>query len=275
MIDIVICVDGTKSQGYKNRSVENFYNSVQVGPNGFKIYEPGPQNAATGSDWMAIRDRVIKRMEEIAVKLGEKTFFNGYHCTIGKRNDLRFIMVGHSRGGHIVIHLAGMLKYRTHFMGLYDAVERTDTTRWDESRVIYNVDHIYHAIRDLSVGSRTSRKLKLGVSNFLFGTAGYALAEYGVAKLMDFDNTGTRSGDGGEYVPKTFKTSHGGIGGDVLTHTLVSVPVIEPLLSDDSCAITMFNQSEVQMKKMEMCISESVEADRFIREGARKNGVRI
>ena len=69
-------------------------------------------------------------------------------------------MVGHSRGGHIVIHLAAMLKYRTHFMGLYDAVEKT-TMKGDESRIIYNVDHIYHAVRDLSAGSRTSRKLNI------------------------------------------------------------------------------------------------------------------
>lgn len=275
MIDIAICVDGTKSQDYKNRSVENFYKSVQVGPYGYKIYEPGPQNAATGSDWIAIRDRVVKRLDEIALKLGETTFFNGYNCTIGKRYDFRFIMVGHSRGGHIIIHLAGMLKYRTHFMGLYDAVERTDTTGWDDSRVIYNVDHIYHAIRDMSVGSRSSRKFKMGVNAFLFGALGLDMAEYGIAKLMDFKNTGIRSGDGGEYVAKTFKTSHGGIGGDVLTFTPVSVPVIEPLLADDSCAVSMFNQSETQVQKMELCLSESLSADRFIREGARKYGVRI
>jgi len=275
MIDIVICVDGTKSQDYKNRSVENFYKQVQVGPNGYKIYEHGPQEAVTGSDWINIRDRVIKALDEIAVKLGEKTFFNGYNCTIGKRNEYRFIMVGHSRGGHIIIHLARMLKYRTHFMGLFDAVERTDAIGWDDSKIVYNVDHIYHAIRDISVGSRTSKKLKWGMNPLLWGTAGFDVAEYGVARLMDFKNTGTKSGDGGEYVSKTFKTSHGGIGGDVLTHTLVSVPVIEPFLSDDSCAITFFNQSEAQVKKMELCITESTEADRFVREGARKYGVRI
>lgn len=274
MIDIVICVDGTKSQGYKNRSVENFYNSVQV-PKENKIYEPGPQKGATGSDWIIIRDKVIKRMDDIAKRYDEETFFNGYNCTIGKKNDFRFTMIGHSRGGHIIIHLAAMLKYRTNFMGLYDAVERTDTTFWDDSRVIYNVDHIYHAIRDVSVGSRTSRKLNLSVNNILFGSAGFEAAGYAVSKLMDFDNTGTKSGDGGEYLGRMFKTSHGGIGGDVLTHTLVSVPVIEPMLEDDSCAITMFNQSEAQVKKMELCITESAEADRFIKEGARKNGVRI
>jgi len=274
MIDIVICVDGTKSQGYKNRSVENFFNSVQALPEN-KIYEPGPQSGATGSDWVIIRNKVIKRMDEIATRYNEETFFNGYQCTIGRRNDFRFIMIGHSRGGHIIIHLAAMMKYRTHFMGLYDAVERTDTTFWDDSRAIYNVDHIYHAIRDVTVGSRTTRKLNFGVNNILFGSVGFELAGYAVSKLMDFDNTGTNSGDGGEYVPKMFKTSHGGIGGDVLTHTLVSVPVLEPLLEDDSCAITMFNQGEAQMKKMELCLSESVDADRFIREGARKNGVRM
>ena len=37
-------------------------------------------------------------------------------------------------------------------MGLYDAVEKT-TMKGDESRIIYNVDRIYHAVRDLSAGS--------------------------------------------------------------------------------------------------------------------------
>ena len=274
MTDIVICVDGTNSQEYKNRSVENFYNSIKV-PAENKIYEPGPQNGATGSDWVSIRDKIIKRLDAIARRYDETTFFNGYQCTIGRKNDFRFIMVGHSRGGHIVINLAAMLKYRTHFLGLYDAVDRTSMTNIHQKTTIYNVDHIYHALRDVSVGSRTSKKLNLTVNTFLFGSVAFEVAGYAVSKVLDFDNTGIESGDGGEYVGKTFKTSHGGIGGDVLTHTSVSVPVIEPLLADDSCAVSMFNQSEAQVKKLELCLSDSVAADRFIKEGARKNGVSI
>lgn len=97
MIGIIICVDGTKLQEYKNRSVENFYNSVQV-PVENKIYEPGPQNGMTGPGWVSIRDKIINRLDIIAKRYCEDTFFNGYQCTIGRKNNFRFIMVGHSRG---------------------------------------------------------------------------------------------------------------------------------------------------------------------------------
>jgi hypothetical protein len=272
MIDIVICVDGTNSQDYKNRSVENFCRSVQAD---IKIYKKGPQHGATGSDWTAIRDEVVRELNVVAKRLGEESFFNGYECTIGRSKQYRFIMAGHSRGGHIVINLAAMLRYRTHFMGLYDAVDRTNPFDIHQKALIYNVDHIYHATRDVSVGSRTTKKLQVNYNTWLLKGIGMELADYGLAKMLDFDNTGLGSGDGGEYVQRSFKTSHGGIGGDVLTHTLVSVPVAEPLFADDSCAISMFNQSETQVRKMEVCLADSVEADRFIRAGARKCGVRI
>jgi len=273
MIDIVICVDGTNSQEYKHSSVNDFYRNVQAE---VKRYYVGPQHSMTGSDWIAIRDFVIWEMDEVARTYGEESFFNGHQqCTMDRSRRFRFIMVGHSRGGHIVINLAGMLKYRTHFMGLYDAVDRTSLLNFHQKMKIYNVDHIFHAIRDVSVGSRTSKQLQMNINTWLFKGIGLELADYGVSKLLDFDNTGLESGDGGEYKPQAFKTSHGGIGGDVLTHTLVSVPVVEPLLDDDSCAFTVFNQSETQIKKMEMCLSESEAADRYIRMGARIYGVRI
>lgn len=160
-------------------------------------------------------------------------------------------------------------------MGLYDAVDRTSAINWHQKSVIYNVDHSYHALRDILVGSRTTKKLSFGINSFLFNSVGFDMAGYAISKVLDFDNTGTQSGDSGEYVSKTLKTSHSGIGGDILTFTSVSVPVIESLLADDSCAVSMFNQLEAQVQKMELCLSESVSADRFIKEGARKYGVRI
>jgi hypothetical protein len=272
MIDIVICVDGTHSELYRNRSVENFYRSVKAD---FKIYRRGPQQGLTGSDWIAIRDEVAKELNLVARAVGEDTFFNGYECTIARSKRFRFIMAGHSRGGHIVINLAGMLKYRTHFMGLYDAVDRTNPYDIHQKMKVYNVDHIYHAVRDVSVGSRTSKKMNYGINTLLFKGLGVEAADVGIANLLDFDNTGLGSGDGGEYVQKSFRTSHGGIGGDVTTSTTLSIPVIEPLLADDSCAISMFNQSDQQIKKMAVCMAESEEADKWMRAGARKCGVRI
>lgn len=265
MIDIVIGVDGTNSQNYRNRSVENFVNAVNAT---HKIYRKGPQDTIRGSDWVSIASSVKMELDAIARKYRERSFFNGYQCTKSRKSRFRFIMVGHSRGGHIVIHLAAQLKYRTHFMGLYDAVEKT-TMKWDESKVIYNVDNIYHAIRDESVGSRTSRKLN--VSRLLSPLTYFELVDYTVDKVVDFGNTGIKSGDGGIYVSRKFKTSHGGIGGDVVPFRMFTIPKKD----DDSCTVTFFKQSEVQVNKMHTCLAESETADKFIREGARKWGVQI
>jgi hypothetical protein len=149
-------------------------------------------------------------------------------------------------------------------------VERTDTLDWDNfSRVIYTVDHIFHARRDLSVGSRTAQRLD--VKKFFYGAGAVALADYAESKLMDFGNTGLSSGDGGQYEEKTFRTSHGGIGGEVLSKTWFGTPVAD----DTSCAVTLFNRSAAQKEKSRVCLSESVEADRYIRNSARKLGVGI
>jgi hypothetical protein len=257
MIDIVICVDGTNSHTYKNSSVRNFFHNVKVPPEN-KIFHEGPRKmgGVTGSDWLTIRDEVIRELNKISQRYGEESFINGYQCTTPRRCNFRFIMVGHSRGGHIIIHLAAMLKYRTYFMGLYDAVERTDTMSWDNfSQVVYNVDHVYHARRNPLIGSRNGQ---LDERNSFYKGPLWRLAE---AKLMDFKNTGLSTGDGGAYVEKLFMTSHGGIGGEVLNSTLFETPFSD----DTSCAITFFNQDDMQVKKNTTCIMESGEADLFIR----------
>ena len=71
MIDIVIGIDGTNSQEYKNRSVQNFCNAVRAD---HVIYKPGPQNTITGSDWIEIRDTVIRELNDIAKLYGEESF---------------------------------------------------------------------------------------------------------------------------------------------------------------------------------------------------------
>ena len=93
--------------------------------------------------------------------------------------DARVVLVGHSRGGHIVNHLAirlsrlmqgefvvrmsaagsppwrGTEPQLVHFLGLYDAVDMTFALG-DTSAVPANVTWCYHAIRDESLGSRAA-----------------------------------------------------------------------------------------------------------------------
>ncbi|GAA4343129.1 hypothetical protein [Flaviaesturariibacter amylovorans] len=269
MIDIVICVDGTNSKTYKNSSVRNFYHSVQAQE---KVFHDGPSEGGgiAGADWLVIRNQLRSDLDRVARKYGEESFFNGYQCTIGRNPGFRFILVGHSRGGHVVIHLAAMLKYRSHFMGLYDAVERT-STRWDSfSRTIYNVDHVFHARRHPEVGSRTAQPLAWREALPGWGW-GSALATAAGSRLMDFGNTGTSTGDGGAYQERLFRTSHGGIGGDVLTEAVVGIPLVD----DTSCAVTLLQRSAAQQAKRAGCLVESREADEYIRRSARLVGVRI
>ncbi len=261
MPDILICVDGTNSDTYRNSSVKNFYHDSGIDRK-LKFYYPGPKSTFTGADWIAIRDQVKKDVNAIARQHGEGDFFNGYQCTIGRKTSFRFILIGHSRGGHIAIHLAAMLKYRTYFMGLYDAVERTETS-WDESKVIYNVDNVFHARRDPGIGSRPY-----------------------------FGNTGLKTGDGGIYIEEFFQTSHGGVGGDPVVEGNVISPVFafNPAFAmaelamrtnvsaggaDTSCIGSPVRLTKKLPIKATVCITNSHDADVFIRSNARKLGVNI
>jgi len=69
------------------------------------------------------------------------------------------VLVGHSRGGAGCVELARRLQQdsvRVHFMGLYDAVDRTMSSDVAAENVPANVVTLYHAMRDPRVGSRTS-----------------------------------------------------------------------------------------------------------------------
>lgn len=265
MTDIVICVDGTNSGSYVNSSVKNFYRDVQ----GIKIYEPGPtaHGGISGADCVQIIEKVKERVDAFAPYFGEESFFNGLQCTKAAPKRVRFIMVGHSRGGHIVIQLAALLKYRTHFMGLYDAVARTINGDDDHTLRIQNVDHVFHAIRDASIGSRNGPDPSF-FKVFLRGPFWPLLT--GIDAALNFGNTGKSTGDGGFYQEVSFKTSHGGVGGDVVQKKWFATPV-----DDDSCTVTMFKRGRQQEAKSRLCVLESQEADRYIRNAARSLGVQI
>ena len=105
-------------------------------------------------------------------------------------------LVGHSRGGMIVMNVAKMLKngcpcdragsaivgpIPVRFMGLYDAVSMTPNSRAEP--VADNVEVVVHGLRDLGLGSRSS-----------------------------WGNTGASGGK--KYIGKTFWANHSAMGGD-------------------------------------------------------------
>lgn len=130
--------------------------------------------------------------------------------------DARVVLVGHSRGGHVVNHLAirlshlmkgefvlrlsapgsppwvGTERQLVHFMGLYDAVDMTYALG-DTTKVPDNVTWCYHAIRDEALGSR---------------------AAWGNTATGGLD-TSDGEGDHRKRVMRKFFGTHGSLGGAV------------------------------------------------------------
>lgn len=100
-----------------------------------------------------------------------------------------FDLVGHSRGGHVAILIAGRLTgpefpgARVRFLGLFDAVDRSPH-RETTNEIPMAVEKCAHAIRNPLTLNRTW-----------------------------FGNTGT-TGRSGQYIEKYFWATHGAIGGD-------------------------------------------------------------
>jgi hypothetical protein len=133
---------------------------------------------------------------KIPVKIDSKMLRNQPLST----EDVRIVLIGHSRGGLATTVLAKMLSpiVQVYFMGLYDSVDRNSCF---DGATIENVKYVYHAMRHPDMNSR--------------GT---------------FGNTSTNFTEGVEYVPKYFYTSHGGMGGDY-----VSDPKEATMAGDSSC----------------------------------------
>jgi hypothetical protein len=171
-------------------------------------------------------------------------------------NDVRIVLVGHSRGGLVAANLARMLSpvIRVYFMGLYDSVDRQPCL---DGMKVENVKYVAHARRHPDVHSRTS------FSNT-------SLAYIGVDHAEE----------------KYFYTSHGGIGGSFVTNrTEVD------FMGDTSCLPTVLqNQGRMGTREVvnnpaltkkfgktmdQVCTDGSHAADRFIREQAQKYGVPV
>jgi hypothetical protein len=172
-------------------------------------------------------------------------------------DDVRVVIVGHSRGGLVATLLAHMLSpvIRVYFLGLYDSVGREPCL---DGSVIDNVKIAFHARRSPDVGSR-----------------------------WYFGNTSTMHRVE-HYEESFFYTSHGGVGGD-----FIGDPKAVPFGGDSSCTIrpdtrtietsegpvTVDNRHPLTRrfgKPIEqICAEGRDEADAFIRNGARRFGLPI
>ena len=211
---IVICIDGTGSsdwrikipggQSHVYKFYEDFGKSINNGViiNSYKgtdyeiretsymkkMFLDGPNSKVTGSDSSHIMqlaqsfittttNRVLRR----TASLRSSNRFYSVSSKIDDKN-IRIILVGHSRGGAIVLDIArwvkNNLRKEIYFMGLFDAV---DMSVFIEGGRVENTKFAFHAVRN-ALGSRE-----------LWRNAGLA----GLPKQNI----------------KEFETSHGGIGG--------------------------------------------------------------
>lgn len=170
-------------------------------------------------------------------------------------NDVRLVLIGHSRGGLAVTTLARMLSplVRVYFMGLYDSVDREGCL---DGMTVENVKFVAHARRHPDVRSRA-----------YFGNTSL--------KYIGVDHAEERF----------FYTSHGGIGGSFVTKAnevsafgdSSCLPVID-VQTEQGPLELINNPALVQKfgKKMDqVCAEGSNEADQFIRTQAKKYGIPV
>lgn len=254
---ILAAIDGTGSHEWRQANGSNshtfkFFRDFDPAGGG-KAYWNGPgeefggEVAGTGSG--AIINGAVAFVEQslsTIIGTGVTKFFKR-NVMFGIRERAEFLkefektvricLVGHSRGGLIAINVANRLPVPVHFLGLYDAVDMHTVLDGD---TITNARTTYHAMRDPTIGSRSS-----------------------------WGNCGRSST--GIYFEKFFRTSHGGIGGD---------PVLRPsgMTADYSCSIetTSANiEAFLGSSRETYCINQSLAADMWIRDGAKKEGFRL
>ena len=170
-------------------------------------------------------------------------------------DDVRIVLIGHSRGGLVTTAIARMLSpvVKVYFMGLYDSVDREGCL---DGMDVVNVKIVAHARRNPEVKSRSY-----------------------------FKNTSLNYSDVEQKEERYFYTSHGGIGGSFITN-----PKEISTFSDSSCLATFTTQTRAGriehtnnpelVKKLgksmdEVCAEGSSDADKFIRAQAMKYGIPI
>ncbi len=172
-------------------------------------------------------------------------------------NDVKIILIGHSRGCLATTVLAKMLSpiVQVYFMGLYDSVDRNNCF---DGGTIENVKYVYHAMRNDEMHSR--------------GTFGHSSTKFSSEVV---------------YISKSFFTSHGGVGGDY-----ISDPKRATLTGDSSCipqpteltiysadgSYQVIDNTHPLSRRFgkpinAICEDGKKSADNFIRNGAKERGL--
>lgn len=172
--------------------------------------------------------------------------------------DVRLIIIGHSRGGLAATVLAKMLSpiVKVYFLGLYDAVDRQPCL---DGTVVENVHIVYHARRNPDMNSR-----------------------------WYFGNTSWQYKTDLEPQEKFFLTTHGGIGGDFLEDgskagfgdDTTCVPYGKQMVATRGGNMVEVDRTHPVAKKQgrpinQICEDGKQAANRFIREGAKLYGLPI
>jgi hypothetical protein len=171
-------------------------------------------------------------------------------------NDVKVVIIGHSRGGLAATVLAKMLSpiVKVYFLGLYDSVDRQPCL---DGQTVENVHVVYHARRNPEMGSRS-----------YFGNTS---VEYktDLAPNEKFFNT-THGGIGGDFVDDPKKI---GFGSDA-----TCVPYGKEMVVMPDGAMVEIDRTHRMAKKEgrpinQICEDGKQAANRFVREGARKFGL--
>jgi RHS repeat-associated protein len=152
---VLVAVDGTGSKEYLRKTgvdengrykshVRNFYQDYKPKPGETKYYYHGPDSTIQGAadECRSIYNGIMSRVKKI----------------LEAHPDEVINLVGHSRGGYILMEVARDLKrqgYRVNFLGLYDAVDSAPGFGSAET-IPSNVDYCSHAYSHWAAKSRGS-----------------------------------------------------------------------------------------------------------------------
>ncbi len=249
---IVVGIDGTGSEEWRRNlpgGRSHIYKFVQdfgkpIDPKFVKVvFFNGPKEEIAGADSGIIKQVALSFIINMYMELisQQKIKSIGYYnsSTHNPYSEyVRIVLVGHSRGGAIVLDIARdiaiHIKTPVYFMGLFDAV---DMSFWIDGGNVENTKFAYHALR----GNLLSRKS--------WGNVGL--------KGLPAENL------------KSFFTSHGGIGGSPELHPEM-LPITKRLTSDLSCSVDTFGKS-----MGEYCIEESENSYAWIIQKARSHHLPI
>lgn len=281
---ILIAIDGTDSKEWMKKDGSNsftyrFHSDFNTAAEN-KILRHGADTFG-GNVTQIMED--VKKVLAIRVKqlvpqikdLADWALIADGHSTevkdVFERSDIEFCLIGHSRGAAMVVDLAAQLPKPVRFLGLYDSVARSIHIKGGK---IKNVLLTYHAIRDDDVSF-------MDISRWSFSHENQEI-------------------ESDTYKPKRFKTSHGGVGGDVDTNPtgifkdysaslhhkmdpkyclglgIVGLIMRKPDIIN-GCLESNYEAIPTQalMQRAERMKSESARADQYIRQGAYWAGMPI